>query len=338
MKSFKSVLLFLFCCLLAACGTDHANRENNQESQYVIVIHGGAGNVDRERVPLDEEEAFYAKLNEALDAGEAILKLGGSSLDAVEAAVRILEDSPKFNAGRGAVFTYEGGNELDASIMCGESISAGAIAGVTNVRNPISTARMVMERSPHVLLTSRGAEQFAREQGAELVDPSYFFDQYRYDQLQENLRRRRETASLASGDFMGTVGAVALDMQGNLAAATSTGGMTAKQYNRVGDSPIIGAGTYANNESCAVSATGHGEYFITHAVAYDISARMLYGGEALDEAANHIIHSKFGEMKVDGGLIAVDKYGNVSMPFNTSGMFRGYRRSDGSALVKIFAD
>lgn len=308
------------------------------QGNYTIVIHGGAGNVDRERVPIEREAAFYAKLNEALDAGEAILKAGGSSLDAVEAAVRILEDSPKFNAGRGAVFTYEGGNELDASIMCGKEIAAGAIAGVTNVRNPITTARLVMENSPHVLLTGKGAEQFAREQGVEMVDPSYFFDQYRYDQLQETLRRTQEQGYAETGDMMGTVGAVALDVHGNLAAATSTGGMTAKRYNRVGDSPIIGAGTYANNASCAVSATGHGEYFIKYAVAFDISAQMLYKGTSLDEAAGGIIHGTLNDLGIGGGLVAVDKDGNVSMPFNTSGMFRGYSKSTGERVVRIFAD
>ncbi len=308
------------------------------QGHYTIVIHGGAGNVDRERVPADREAEFFARLNEALDAGEAILKAGGSSLDAVEAAVRILEDSPKFNAGRGAVFTYGGGNELDASIMCGREIAAGAVAGVTNVRNPISTARLVMENSPHVLLTGRGAEQFAAEQGVEIVDPSYFFDQYRFDQLQETLRRRQESGYLHPDAGMGTVGAVALDMHGNLAAATSTGGMTAKRYNRVGDSPIIGAGTYANNASCAVSATGHGEYFIKYAVAYDISARMLYKGAGLEEAAGSIIHGTLKDLNVSGGLVAVDRDGNVAMPFNTTGMFRGYARSDGERFVRIFAD
>ncbi len=308
------------------------------QGNYTIVIHGGAGNVDRQRVPEAREAEFYAKLNEALDAGEAILKAGGSSLDAVEAAVRIMEDSPKFNAGRGAVFTYEGGNELDASIMCGSKITAGAIAGVTNIRNPITTARMVMEQTPHVLLTGKGAEQFAREQGVEIVDPSYFFDQYRYDQLQESLRQMQEQGYMETGDMMGTVGAVALDVHGNLAAATSTGGMTAKRYNRVGDSPIIGAGTYANNASCAVSATGHGEFFIKYAVAFDISARMLYKGSSLDEAANGIINGTLKDLNVSGGLVAVDKDGNVSMPFNTSGMFRGYTKSSGERVVKIFAD
>ncbi len=308
------------------------------QGNYTLVIHGGAGNVDRERVPEDREEAFNAKLNEALDAGEAILEAGGSSLEAVEAAVRIMEDSPKFNAGKGAVFTHEGGNELDASIMCGQQMTAGAIAGVTNIRNPISTARKVMDLSPHVLLTARGAEAFAMEHGADIVDPSYFFDEYRYDQLQEQLRRMDETGYIDSADMMGTVGAVALDKNGNLAAATSTGGMTAKRYNRVGDSPIIGAGTYAENSSCAVSSTGHGEYFIKYAVAYDVSAQMRYKGVELEEATNSIIHGTLRDLGVNGGLIAVDKDGNVSMPFNTSGMFRGYTRSDGERVVRIFGD
>ncbi len=327
----KLTVFLMFVCLVSFSGLF-------AQGNYTLVIHGGAGNVDRERVPEDREEAFYAKLNEALDAGESILEAGGSSLEAVEAAVRIMEDSPKFNAGRGAVFTHEGGNELDASIMCGQQMTAGAIAGVTNIRNPISTARKVMDLSPHVLLTGRGAEGFAMEHGAEIVDPSYFFDQYRYDQLQERLRQMDETGYIDAADMMGTVGAVALDKNGNLAAATSTGGMTAKRYNRVGDSPIIGAGTYAENSSCAVSATGHGEYFIKYAVAYDVSAQMRYKGAELEEATGSIIHGTLRDLGVNGGLIAVDKDGNVSMPFNTSGMFRGYTRSDGERVVKIFGD
>lgn len=327
----KLTVFLMFACLVSISGLF-------AQENYTLVIHGGAGNVNRERVPEDREEAFYAKMHEALDAGEAILKAGGSSLDAVEAAVRIMEDSPMFNAGKGAVFTYDGGNELDASIMCGEQMMAGAIAGVTNIRNPISTARKVMDLSPHVLLTGRGAETFAREHGAEIVDPSYFFDQYRYDQLQDRIREMEETSHIDSSDMMGTVGAVALDKNGNLAAATSTGGMTAKRYNRVGDSPIIGAGTYAENSSCAVSSTGHGEYFIKYAVAYDVSAQMRYKGVGLEEATNSIIHGTLRELGVNGGLIAVDKDGNVSMPFNTSGMFRGYTRSNGERVTRIFAD
>lgn len=307
------------------------------QGRYSLVIHGGSGNISRERMSTEQEEAYLFKLNEALEAGEAILKAGGSSLDAVVASIMILEDSPLFNAGKGAVFNFEGRNELDASIMDGKTLQAGAVAGITNVRNPITAARKVMENSPHVLLTGRGAEQFSFEQGLEIVDPSYFFDQRRWDQYREYLRENTEfRGTLEPEHKMGTVGAVALDMEGNLAAATSTGGMTGKRFGRIGDSPIIGAGTYANNQSCAVSATGHGEYFIRNVVAYDISAQMLYLGKALEEAANEIVLEKLKEQGGDGGIIAVDREGNVAMPFNTTGMFRGFVKSSGETEVKIF--
>ncbi len=314
-----------------------------QDSLYVLVIHGGAGNITPERITKDVKPAYVAKLTESLQAGEEILKNGGTSLDAVEAAVRVLEDSPLFNAGRGAVFTIDGNNELDASIMCGKEINSGAVASITNVKNPISAARKVMEESPHVLLIGKGAERFSYEKGLEIVDPSYFFDQERWDNYRELLKRQRKGGDTGMNDpspddMMGTVGAVALDIHGNLAAATSTGGMSGKQFGRVGDSPIIGAGTYANNKSCAVSATGHGEYFIRNVVAYDISARMKYKGTSLDEAANYIINDKLKGLNVNGGLISVDKEGNITMPFNTSGMHRGFVNSEGQLEVKIFGD
>ncbi len=312
------------------------------DSQYVLVIHGGAGNVTPERISAEVKPAYVEKLTEALLAGEEILKNNGSSLDAVEAAVRILEDSPLFNAGRGAVFTIEGKNELDASIMCGKEINSGAIASVTNVKNPISAARKVMEESPHVLLIGKGAERFSFEKGLEIVDPSYFFDQQRWDSYREMLKQRqRENTGMIEhepGEMMGTVGAVAMDMNGNLAAATSTGGMTGKQYGRVGDSPIIGAGTYANNQSCAVSATGHGEYFIRNVVAYDIAARMKYKGDSLEEAADYVVNNRLKEINASGGVIAVDKDGNIAMPFNSEGMFRGYVNSNEQMEVKMFGN
>ncbi len=307
-----------------------------QEGTYTLVIHGGAGNIARENISEEREKEYHDKLNEALAAGEAILAEGGNSLDAVEAAVRILEDSPLFNAGKGAVFNYEGKNELDASIMCGNTMDAGAVAGVTTIRNPISGARKVMENSPHVMLTGKGAEQFCYDQGMDIVDPSYFFDQRRWEQYRNFLRRRQERGALEDNPSLGTVGAVALDMQGNLAAATSTGGMTGKRFGRIGDSPVIGAGTYARNGAGAVSATGHGEFFIKHVVAYDIIAQMLYLDRSIDEAAMLLIHEVLGEMEVNVGVIAVDKDGNISMPFNTTGMFRGYVKSTGETGVMIF--
>jgi L-asparaginase / beta-aspartyl-peptidase len=258
--------LFVFC-LLVVVSFSHGYAQG----KYALVIHGGAGNVAREGVTPEREAEYHAKLEEALAAGEAILKNGGSSLDAVEAAVRILEDSPLFNAGRGAVFTAEGTNELDAAIMCGATLDAGAVAGITTLRNPISAARKVMENSPHVMMIGKGAEQFGYEQGLDIVDPSWFFDQRRWDQYREHLRRQQTRGALDANEKMGTVGAVALDLHGNLSAATSTGGMVGKRYGRVGDVPVIGAGTYANNASCAVSATGHGEFFIRYVVAHEIS-------------------------------------------------------------------
>ncbi|MBW6497539.1 MAG: isoaspartyl peptidase/L-asparaginase [Bacteroidales bacterium] len=307
------------------------------QGSYALVIHGGSGNISRERMSPEREAAYLAKLSEALEAGEAILKTGGSSMDAVVAAIMILEDSPLFNAGKGAVFNFEGRNELDASIMDGKTLQAGAVAGITNIKNPITAARKVMENSPHVMLTGRGAEQFAFEEGLEAVDPSYFFDQTRWDQYREFLRGNTQLRGITNPDMkMGTVGAVALDLNGNLAAATSTGGMTGKRFGRIGDSPIIGAGTYANNEACAVSATGHGEYFIRNVVAYDIAAQMMYAGKSLEEAANENVLQKLKEQGGNGGIIAVDRHGNVAMPFNTTGMFRGYIKSTGETEVNIF--
>jgi beta-aspartyl-peptidase (threonine type) len=304
--------------LLANCA-----RLETPRPEYVLVIHGGAGVMDKKDFTPELEQAYLDKLSEALDSGEAVLKAGGSSLDAITAAVIVMEDSPLFNAGKGAVFAETGENELDAAIMNGKDLSAGAVAGVRTVRNPILAARKVMEASEHVLLVREGAEKFAREQGLEMVDPSYFFDQKRYDAL---LKAQKH----------GTVGAVALDKAGNLAAATSTGGRTNKMTGRVGDTPIIGAGTYANNATCAISATGHGEYFIRYAVAHDISALMEYKGLSLEASAHEVIFRKLLPAGGTGGVIAVDKNGNYTMPFNTSGMFRGVATSDGFRETRMF--
>jgi L-asparaginase / beta-aspartyl-peptidase len=303
-----------------------------QKQEYVLVIHGGAGSMNPERMSSEQVEEAQKGLQQALDAGETILKNGGSALDAVEAAVRLLEDHPNFNAGRGAVFNADGKIELDASIMDGSNLMAGAIAGVRTIKNPVTAARKVMEKSPHVLLIGEGAEKFAVEQKVEMVDPSWFFTEGRWNDYLR-IKERQE-----QGDGTGTVGAVALDKHGNLAAATSTGGMVMKRFGRVGDVPIIGAGTYANNETCAVSATGHGEFFIRNVVSYDISALMLYKDMSLEDAANFVVMEKLVEQKGNGGVIAVDKEGNIAMPFNTAGMFRGFVKSSGETGVMIFRD
>ncbi len=317
MKIFVFGLVLIF---LAGCSeTEYTSPD------YILVIHGGAGVMDKKDFTPDLEQAYLDKLNEALDSGEAILKAGGTALDAVTAAVIVMEDSPLFNAGKGAVFAETGENELDAAIMNGKDLSAGAVAGVRTIRNPILAARRVMEASEHVLLVRDGAEKFAQEQGLEIVDPSYFFDQKRYDALMKAQKH-------------GTVGAVALDRAGNLAAATSTGGRTNKMTGRVGDTPIIGAGTYANNNTCAISATGHGEYFIRYAVAHDISALMEYKGLSLEAAADEVIFNKLLPVGGTGGVIAVDKDGNYTMPFNTSGMFRGVATADGTRETAIFGE
>jgi beta-aspartyl-peptidase (threonine type) len=285
----------------------------------------------------ENERAYSADLERALDAGYAVLEKGGTSLDAVVASVKILEDSPLFNAGKGAVFNHAGANELDASIMDGATQRAGAVAGLRHVRNPIDLARLVMDKSPHVMLVGEGAEEFALEQGMDLVPGSYFYTERRWKQLEEAQKAER-TASLSREDigFFSTVGAVARDKDGNLAAATSTGGTTNKRWGRVGDSPIIGAGTYADNDSCAVSATGSGEYFIRAVVAHEICARVRLSGVSAAEAARDVVHGKLKEIGGDGGVIVVDKDGKLSLEFNTEGMFRAARDSVGRREVAIY--
>jgi len=318
-------------------------------SQWGIVIHGGAGVIRRETLTPEKEAAYRAKLTEALQAGHAILAQGGTSLDAVGAAVRILEDSPLFNAGKGAVFNHDGQNELDASIMDGRTLRAGAVAGLHHVKNPIELARKVMEKSPHVMMVGDGAEAFAREHGIELVPAEYFRTEERWEQLQKALEKEKASqgqppSSLgpsrdpATGEEkFGTVGAVALDQAGNLAAGTSTGGMTNKRYGRVGDSPIIGAGTYANAR-CAVSGTGHGEYFIRYTVARDVCARVEYQNLPLKEAADAVVMDVLVKAGGEGGIIAMDAQGRVAMPFNSPGMYRGYMGADGTPHVAIFQE
>jgi len=301
-----------------------------------IAIHGGAGTLPRAEMTPDREAAYRAGLAAALDAGYAVLERGGTSLDAVTAAVRILEDDPLFNAGRGAVLTYDGHVELDASIMDGEYQRAGAVASLQHIRNPIDLARAVMEKSSHVMLVGEGAEDFALKQGFTLVPNDYFKTEAREAQLRRVLSGDRGPANELSA--LGTVGAVALDSHGNLAAATSTGGMTAKRYGRVGDSPIIGAGTYADNRSCAVSATGHGEYFIRAVVAHDICARVAYRNLTLAQAADEVVMQRLVAMGGEGGIISIDPRGTVVMVFNSEGMFRGQRTSAGVREIAIYKD
>jgi beta-aspartyl-peptidase (threonine type) len=322
------------CALFALAATAAADGD---EPMISIAIHGGAGVIGRASLTEENERAYRADLERALDAGYAVLERGGASLDAVVAAVKILEDSPLFNAGKGAVFNHAGANELDASIMDGATERAGAVAGLRHVRNPIELARLVMERSPHVMLAGEGAEEFALEQGLELVPGSYFYTERRWKQL-EDAQKEERTAGLPQEDinFFSTVGAVARDRDGNLAAATSTGGMTNKRWGRIGDSPIIGAGTYADNDSCAVSATGSGEYFIRAVVAHEICARVRLTGVSAADAARDVIHGKLKEIGGDGGVIVVDREGRLSLEFNTEGMFRGARDSGGRREVAIY--
>ena len=303
-----------------------------------IAIHGGAGVVDRAQMAPERAASYLAGLSLALDAGYAILERGGSSLDAVAEAVRILEDDPQFNAGRGAVLTHSGEAELDASIMDGVGPRAGAVAGVRHVKNPIGLARLIMDKSPYVMLIGEGAEEFAREQALEFVPNTYFRTPYREQELQRAIQRERQSdqGAQAPGTITGTVGAVALDRAGNLAAATSTGGTTNKRYGRVGDSPIIGAGTYANNESCAVSATGTGEFFIRSVVAYDIHALIQYKQLALADAAKEVVQVKLKRAGGDGGIIAIDRSGQITLEFNCEGMFRGARDSRGRREVAMY--
>jgi beta-aspartyl-peptidase (threonine type) len=303
----------------------------------VLVIHGGAGVVAKDVTP-ERERAVRAGLQRALEAGYAQLQAGKPALDAVTATITVLEDDPNFNAGKGAVFNHDGKNELDAAIMDGMTLRAGSVANVHRVKNPILLARAVMEKSPHVMLVGDGAEEFARSVAVELVEPKYFYTQERWQQLQSALKEEREKSTTSGkAPHHGTVGAVALDSQGHLAAGTSTGGMTNKRYGRVGDSPIIGAGTYANTK-CAVSATGWGEYYIRANAAHDICARVEYRGEALAQAAKEVVMDVVPKLGGDGGVIALDADGNFTTPFNTDGMYRGWVDKDGKIHIAIFAD
>lgn len=306
-------------------------RDKNVQEEWAIVIHGGAGGGTRQNISPEKELAYTDAMQHALDTGIYMLQQGDSSLDVIEVVINYLEDCPIFNAGRGAVFTSMGTNELDASIMDGRDRNAGAVASVTNIRHPISAARLVMTETPHVMLIGKGAEIFAAAEGLEIVDSSWFYTQSRWNSLQRAKEREKENTQKH-----GTVGAAALDKYGNLAAGTSTGGMTNKMHGRVGDAPVIGAGTFASNATCAISATGHGEYFIRNVVSYDISAMMEYSGLSLQEAADSVINGKLKPIGGGGGVIAVDHWGNVALPFNTSSMIRAWAKSGGETGVAVF--
>ena len=327
-------LILLTLAAMTANATD--------QPKTALVIHGGAGVIERSHLSAEDEKAIRADLGRALDAGNAILAKGGSALDAVQAAIHVMEDSPRFNAGKGAVFNARGGHELDSAIMEGHTRRAGSVAGVTTVRHPVDLARAVMEHSPHVMLAGAGAEAFADTRAEiERVPNSWFDTDLRRRQLEQAQADEKQQAALGlppkKGTYFGTVGAVALDAQGHIAAATSTGGMTNKKWGRVGDSPIIGAGTWAD-ERCGVSGTGWGEFYIRNAVAHDICARVAYRGDSLQAAAEEVVDRIVPAAGGDGGAIALDKDGNIAMPFNTSGMYRGWVKPDGSRGVAIFRD
>ncbi len=368
-KTLSVLLIFVFLFLPAAAQkgsfADIKQLQSPQNPRLGFILHGGAGVIQKGSLTPQKEAEYRKKLKEAVTAGYKALQDGKSSLDAVEAALRILEDSPLFNAGKGAVFTNDGKNELDASIMDGKNMAAGAVAGLHKVKNPITLARAVMEKSEHVMMVGDGAEKFAKEQNIELVPEKYFWTQERWDSLQKILQEEKkakenkkgtvsenrpdnflrqnpayaamtETERLPQNRF-GTVGAVALDKDGNIAAGTSTGGMTNKKYGRVGDAPIIGAGTYANTNTCGVSATGWGEYFIRIGVARDIAALMEYRALPVQQAADIVI-KKVGKMGGDGGVIVMDKFGNMGISFNSEGMYRAYINADGKPVVEIYKD
>lgn len=351
LKKYPVPFLWLALLFISSCTSSPPTEEATGDSPplhdstppaYAMVIHGGAGTLKRENMTPEKDAQYRAALDSALTIGESILKNGGSAADAVEKTIHYLENVPLFNAGIGAVYTAEAKHELDASFMDGATLNAGAVGGVTNIKHPISAARAVLEHSEHVMLTGPGAERFAEEQGLETVDNSYFDTPFRYEALKKAQAAEKEQLSVRTNPLFpdakfGTVGCVALDQNGNIVAGTSTGGMTNKKYGRVGDSPIIGAGTYANNATCGVSCTGHGEFFIRYAVAYDVHAYMAYKELSLEDATDKVVNQKLVEAGGSGGLIALDKNGNIAMAYNTEGMYRGYVKP-GERLVGIYKD
>lgn len=335
MKKILPIFILLWCTVQLSTA---------QKNKITLIIHGGAGTILKKHMTSAQDKAYRSKMQEALQKGHDVLKKGGTSLEAVVTAIKVLENSPLFNAGKGAVFTNQGKNELDASIMEGKTMNAGAVSSVTVIKNPITAALAVMKNSPHVMLTGKGAETFAKKQGLKIVKPTYFYTKRRYNQLKRLQKKSLKGKSGSIEDLidlnkkLGTVGAVALDQYGNIAAGTSTGGMTNKKWGRVGDTPIIGAATYANNNTCGVSATGHGEYFIRSVVAHDISALMEYKGLSVQNAAKEVIMKKLKKMGGKGGIVALDRNGNYTMTFNSAGMYRGVATPDGKIKTFIYKD
>jgi len=346
----KLITLFLIVLFTVSCSDNETNKSQQKTlkaNSFAIVIHGGAGGIKREYFSEEQIENYNKKLEEALNAGYSILENGGISLDAIQAAINIMEDSPLFNAGKGAVYNSEGQQEMDAAIMDGKTLNSGAIAGVNSIKNPILAARIVMDSSKHVMLSGKGAVILAKKYGVKIVDSTYFFDERRLKQLKRLQEKDKEKLQLDHTAFhknlelmddhkYGTVGAVAIDKNGNIAAGTSTGGMTNKKYGRIGDVPVIGAGTYANNATCGISATGTGEYFIRTVAAKEVSSLIQYKGYTPDKALNEVLFNQIGPLGGEGGMILIDKHGDVYWDFNSSGMFRGYKKSDGNTKVEIF--
>ena len=350
----KYLYTFLFLGLISIAFINCSNEKSEiksdtpKEIPFAIVIHGGAGTIKKEFISPEKEKKITNKLQEAIDAGYAVLNSGGASLDAVQAAINVMENSPLFNAGKGAVFNSNGKNEMDASIMEGKTLNAGAVAGVQNIKNPINVARLVMDSINHVMLSGKGAESFAKKHHIKFDEDAYFYNERRWNSLMKMKEKNGEkipiksvknlTTNYVDDHKYGTVGAVAIDKNGNIAAATSTGGMTNKKFNRIGDSPIIGAGTYANNNTCGVSSTGTGEYFIRTLSAHETSSLIQYEGYSLKNALHEVIFNQIAPLGGDGVMIGLDKNGVVAWDFNTEGMYRGYKRSTGENVVKLYGE
>jgi len=354
MKTIKFLFVFLFLVNLSCKKEKHTapetqnsspKIESSAEKHFAIVIHGGAGTIKKENMTPEQETAYREKLQEALNTGYTILENGGTSLDAVQKTINIMEDSPLFNAGKGAVFNSLGKNEMDASIMDGSTLNCGAVAGIKHIKNPINAARLVMDSTRHVLLSGKGAEDFAKLYNLTFVDASYFHTEKRYNQLQRAQKKDNvqldhafiNTNELIDDHKYGTVGAVALDKNGNIAAATSTGGLTNKKYGRIGDSPIIGAGTYANNTTCGISCTGTGEYFMRTLAAHEASNIIKYKKLSLQKSLKNVIQ-QIGDLGGDGGMIGLDKEANIAWSFNTTGMYRGYKKSNGKNVIQFYEE
>ncbi|MFY0715261.1 isoaspartyl peptidase/L-asparaginase [Seonamhaeicola sp. NFXS20] len=342
----KIILIFIIGFIAISCNSEEKKNDKTSKrdpNSFTIVIHGGAGNgIIPENLNEENQKIYKAKLQKALNAGYSVLEKGGKSIDAIQEAIKVLEDSPLFNAGKGAVFNSEGNQEMDASIMDGKTLNSGAVAGINHVKNPILAARMVMDSTKHVMLSGIGAQRIMRKLGLEMVDSSYFFTSNRYNQLKRLQGNQISVVntlneSILNDNKYGTVGAVAIDKQGNIAAGTSTGGIANKKYGRIGDSPIIGAGTYANNITCGISCTGTGEYFIRTVAAHEVSSLIQYKNTHPADALHEVIFNKIAPLGGEGGMILLDKHGNVFWDFNTKGMFRGYKKSTGDNIVEMFA-